>query len=259
MATITKNPVAIIFILCLTTILALVAYKIPKQATTIAPDVETIQNEQVSVSMHFETIGMTREEAIKKADLIVAARVTNISATQWNQDSGEYWRETTIEDASQGLETSHSAWPIHTIELSVIEPIVDVLGVGQTVTLIVLGKSPAPQDPTIEGSSVQIAGQPPHTLKVGDEVIVFATQGEIAWRDPSRPIRLEEAPDGATYFDVGTRSIISFLAGPADSYLVKRGDGLYHSVEGATMGQEQISLDAPLQQIAEVRPVSIQD
>jgi hypothetical protein len=254
MATTTKTQVATLLLLFLIMILTFVTYKASNQAGTITTDAAPPQNQQVSVSVSSESISMTREEAIANADLIVEARVINISATQWNQDNGEYWQETTVYDAERGLETSHSAWPIHTIELSIVEPIIDAIGVGQTVTLTVLGKSPGAQDPTVEGQSIQVAGGPSPTLSVGDEVILFATQGEIAWRDPSRPIRLVEAPDGTTYFDVGTRSIISFLASPADSYLVKQDDGLYHSVEGAIMGQEPLSRDALLRQIAEVRP-----
>lgn len=258
MATIMKRPVTIGLVICVVLALALVAYKTSIQTATTADSEQELSSEQLSVSIDSEYISVTRDEAIESADLIFAGKVTNISATQWNQDSGEYWRETTVEDAARGFETSHTAWPIHYVELSIIEPIIDEIRVDRTVTLTILGKSPVEQGHTTSRISVQIEGQPPHALTVDDEVIVFAAQTEIAWRDPARPIRLVEAPDGTTYFDIGTRSVISFLGNPRDSYLLKEDDGLYHSVEGATMRQEAIPLELLIQQIAQVRPISLQ-
>lgn len=219
-------------------------------------------NENITVNIEAEHILLTREDMLEQADIIFVGKVTNISPTRWNQDSGQYWQEVTEEgvaEKGERLTTTHSAWPIHEIELSIVQPIVDEIGIDEKVILTLIGKSPVDNiSQTNNGETIQIEGDSSHALQIGDEIIVFAVRTEIAWRDPNRPIKLVTNEDGVTYFDIGKRSIIDFIGIPSDSYLIKGDNGLFYSVEGATEYHEPISLDQLIKRIGEKRETLIQ-
>jgi len=100
--------------------------------------------------------------------------------------------------------------------------------------------------------NIQIDAEPVN-LQNGQEIIVFAMQTELAWRDPSRPIELKTNPGGSAYFDIGRRTIITLMGVPANAYLVKGSDGLYYHAEEATNRQEPVSLDTLIQDISQER------
>jgi len=201
--------------------------------------------EDVIVSFDSESVYFTQEELMNQADLIFAGTVLDISPTRWNQDSGEYWSETTEEGVTatgEKLTTTHSAWPVYEVKLSVDTPIVDEVGIGKEVTLTLLGKSPIGEGVNSEAGNIQVDAETVN-LQNGQELVVFAWQTELAWRDPNRPIELATNANGDTYFDIGTRSIITLMGLPANAYLVKGSDGLYYPAEGSTNEQEPISSD----------------
>lgn len=218
-------------------------------------------SETISVDLEAEQIFLSREAMFEEADIIFVGKVTNISPTKWNQDSGEYWQEVTEEGLTENGEsatTTHSAWPVHELEVAVGQAIVDEVGIDEKVTLTLLGKSPVDSNQADDGQNVQIEGDATHAIQLGDEILVFAVQTEIAWRDPNRPIELVTNEEGVTYFDIGKRSIIAFVGIPSDSYLIKGDNGLFYPVEGATESYEPTSLEQLIKTISEKRETLIQ-
>ncbi|GAB4578771.1 MAG: hypothetical protein Fur0022_15080 [Anaerolineales bacterium] len=216
-----------------------------------------VNDESRTVYYEPSYITLDRAEMITNADVILVGEVKSISPTQWNQDSGEYWEDVYegVTDVGEKLNTSFSAWPVHFIQLSVQERIVDEIGVGKELTLTVLGKSPLIGTGSEQADGITVEGEAgtPGTLKVGDRIIVFVVQTELAWRDPNQPIKFLTNEDGATYFDYGKRVIFDFISMPANSYLVDGKDGLYYSVPEATIQEEPLSLDQFILKVSEKR------
>ncbi len=198
-----------------------------------------------------------REEMIKTADAIFAGRVLDISPTQFNQDSGEYWEATTVE--GPGLETTHTALPVFTIELTVEQVLVDDVGLGETAVLTQIGYKPIDvTDPVLNpGDTIQIEGMSDWRLQIGDEIIAFVTQSEIAWWD-GQPIRAEPYEDGIS-FDYGRRSILAFANAPGDTYLLRQPDGRYVSLPNAYDPWSPLTLEEFSHEIAHLRPVQVDD
>lgn len=218
---------------------------------------QEITEQPSEVNISAEYIHFSREEMMREADIIFVGTVLNVSTTKWNQDSGEYWETTTDEGVNEQeelLTTTHSAWPVHEVELTVLQPIVGNIGDGETIILTIFGKSPIVETVSNNGSeTVRVAGTPPHSLKIGQEIIVFAVRTEIAWYDPEQPVRLVTASDNTTYFDIGKRSIFGLIGFPGDSYLVKGEDGLFYSAPEASELLPPTTLDALTRQIVELQ------
>lgn len=193
---------------------------------------------EIRVVTEFSYALEPREGMIKTADAILAGRVTNISPTQYNQDSGEYWEQTTIE--GPGLETIHTALPVFTIELTVDTVWVDEIGLGETAVLTQVGSSPL--DDNHDWS-----------IQAGDEIIAFVVQREIAWWD-GQPVRAIPYEDGFS-FEVGRREVLRFANAPADTYLLRQADGRYASLPGASEPWPPLTLNEFSHEIALFRPV----
>jgi hypothetical protein len=243
--------------LCILTFFLLISCSTQTSSPTTAVDEsEKVAGEPITVSFETSSVYFTRAELMTQADLIFAGKVLDISPTRWNQDSGEYWTETTEDGVSadgEKLTTTYSAWPVYEIRMAVDQPIVDKVGVGQEVVLTLLGKSPIDDDVlNSNGESVQIDAESV-ALQNGQELIVFASQEELAWRDASRPIELITGSDGTSYVDLGKRSIITLMGVETNAYLVKGSDSLYYPAAGATNKQEPISLEQLAQEITQKR------
>jgi len=198
------------------------------------------ENTPVSIEFRGSCAALTREEMIEQADLVFVGRVVNIAPTRWNQDSGEYWDEDETQDPDSSL-------LYHEIELAIIRPIIDTIGVGEKVVITVLGNSPVGPQPEVPGLKVNgqpvivvEAGSPEHDLKVDDQAIFFAEQREIAWRGGIG----------------GMRPVVSFMGCYRDSYLVQGKDGLYHFWRPDL--EPPISLEALIVQIAQRRETPVQ-
>lgn len=150
------------------------------------------------------------EQMYKDADWIYVGKITNISSTRWNQDNGEYWNDEAA--------TGETALQIHTIEVEIIQFLVDDIGQEETVQITVLGLSPSDRT------------QADHDLKIGDQVILFTQKREIAWRD-------------------GTKTVIGLMGAPSYSYFILGEDGLY---SGALLA-EPTSLQEVISQISDQR------
>jgi hypothetical protein len=224
---------------------------------------ENTGEENITVSFETQSVYFTQEDLVAGAELIFAGTVLTISPTRWNQDSGEYWTETTEEGLTaegERLTTTHSAWPVYEVELSVTRSIVDEIGVGSEVVLTLLGKSPVDDAAGDAENAIRVDAEKTITidadtviLRIGQELVVFAIQTELAWRDPNRPIEVKTSPDGTPYFDIGTRSIITLMGVSDNAYLVKGRDGRYYHSEKATNRPEPISLDSLIQDISQKR------
>lgn len=136
-------------------------------------------------------IGVTREDMVASADAIFLGKVVAISPTRWNQDSGEEWND----DATGG----DSGFQIHLIEVEILQPIVDTIGLGKHVTITGLGTSP-----------LDSYGYADHNLKESDQAVFFIVQSQLAWRGGE------------------TRPILEFMGAPEYSYFLQGKDGLYH-------------------------------
>lgn len=205
-----------------------------------------------TVDIEFSYIELTLDEMIEQADMIFVGKVTNITSTSWNQDSGEYWEE--VFEEENGLETIHSALPVHQVELSVIQPLVNEDKFDKKVTLTLLGKSPIDNEITVR-NSVSLKNDADYKLQIGDEVIIFATQTHVPWRDANKPIEFVNESDGSSYFDIGKRSVIGFVNNPVSSYFLKDKDGMYYGYAHSDEGQKSFSLDNLIQEISKKRAI----
>jgi hypothetical protein len=172
----------------------------------------------VRIEVETTYVNLSLDQLIDGADAIFLGHVVAISPTQWNQDNGEYWEET-LRD-TEGLETIRTALPIYRIEMNVIQPLVDGIGLEEQVILTVVGMA--------EEMNESTGG-----LQVGDTVVAFAQQTEIAWHN-------------------GTKSIVQLMGVPTESYLRKDVDGLYHT---AKVNEHPVSLENIISRIAQKRTI----
>lgn len=208
---------------------------------------------EIRVITEFSYALEPRTEMIKSADAIFAGQIIDISPTQYNQDSGEYWEQTTVE--GPGLETTHTALPIFTIELTVDTVWVDEVGLGETAVLTQVGYKPIDViDPVLSaGETAQPEISSDWQLQIGDEIIAFVVQREIAWWD-GQPIRAVPYEDGFS-FEVGRREVLRFANAPLDTYLLRQEDGRYASPPGASEPWLPLTLDEFSHEIALFRPI----
>lgn len=142
--------------------------------------------------VHFEYREETLTNAIKSADRAVHGVITEVSSTQWNQDSGEYW-----EDFSEDGTTRMPGLPYFTIRLSEATDLVGRRGpAGREIVVTVLGISPL----DAEGE---------YTFRTGDELVALVRRTDLTWRD-------------------GNRRIVQFIGNPVQSYFYKAEDGQFY-------------------------------
>lgn len=220
---------------------------IPIEVTAVSPTTPS------EIRVESSYVLLPRDEMIKMADAIFAGQIVDISPTQFNQDSGEYW-ETTAEEGP-GLGTTFSAWPVYFVELAVERPFVDKIGLGNTAVLTLLGNSPADAaDPVnSRGEAVQAGGGSDWTFQVGDEIIAFVNQTEIAWWD-GQPVRAVPYEDGFS-FEIGRRPALIFANAPHDTYLLRQDNGRYASLPNADEPWPPLTLNEFAHEIALFRPV----
>jgi hypothetical protein len=152
--------------------------------------VESQTTEEFTVIQEASYVAISLEALYIDSQLIVVAEVTDISSTSWNQDNGEFWDD-------EGT-TGETAFQVHTVHVQINQAILNEISAGNTVELTVIG--PSPTDNPLAGD---------HDLMVGDQVMVFARQNEIAWRG-------------------GTKTVVYFVGPPFDSYFTLEEDGLFH-------------------------------
>ncbi|NUM47132.1 MAG: hypothetical protein HUU38_20730 [Anaerolineales bacterium] len=145
------------------------------------------------------------------SNAIFIGKVINISPTRWNQDSGEFWI---------GSSPEQVALQLHNLELDMVQPIVDTLGLSKQVQVIV---------PTVGDFD---ANERTVYMKEGDQVLFFALRTEIAWRD-------------------GMQTVLRQTNAPLYSYFTLGKDGFYHGL--SVDGQVSFSQEDLIKKIAERR------
>jgi len=171
-------------------------------------------NEEFHVEMMYESLSFN--DMVDKANAVVVGKIISISPTVWNQDSGAYWYE-----PKAGFEL-----PLHHIEVEVVEPIVNTVNLDQFVEVTVIGESAVID----EKGNLLDQGESIHNLLVGQQVVLFAQQTEIAWRGGARPALI-------------------LMGVPSDAYFRLEADGLYHG----NLIKEPLSLAELLSRIAAER------
>ena len=146
-------------------------------------------------------------DILQYSDFVIKAQVNSISHTRWNQDSGEYWEETIVDDIG---ETTVVALPYYEIDFSVEDILLDEIEeVEEQITITVIGNSPLDY-----GESLG--------LEVGDTIISVHGKGEMAWR--TKPVTYNQ--DGG-FMETGKKPTYRFIGYPNDAYLLQGADGLY--------------------------------
>jgi len=184
------------------------------------PISENPEDDQTQIIVSSEIIALTRDEMIDQADMVFQGLVEEISTTQFNQESGEYWE---------------GGRPFHTITFKVLRPIAGSIDVDQKVTVTAWGNSPAEEMVLVQTSEGEAylhsdAGQ--HDLQPGDIVIVFANQRSTMWRE-------------------GKRETFSFVDVPFESYFRLQEDGRYLG----RPDNEPVEIEELVSRIAEQRTV----
>lgn len=183
----------------------------------------------IAHSSRFEALyaNFTFEELTDEATAIFVGKITNISAPQWNQDSGEDWHK---EEKDMG------AFPIRTLDVEIVQPITETEKLTSTVQIMVIAESISLD----ENGNIVDHEKMTHGLQTGDQAIFFVRRGEIAWRS-------------------GMRYEILFLGDPIQSYFKLQGDGLYHGwqiegpIEERTFTQEALELETLTERILAAR------
>jgi hypothetical protein len=175
--------------------------------------------EMIRQPIEFSYISLTFGQMIEEADLVVVGKVTQISATQWNQDNGEAWEDGPSQSAGPDDTTPLQ---IHYIDLETEQKILDMLDSPSPLRVTALGLSPA-------------VGESAHGLKVGDEGVFFIKKTDLAWRD-------------------GKRSVMVLVGDPSQSYLRKLENGYYRG----TLAQTPLTIDQIVKTILQRRELMVQ-
>ena len=133
---------------------------------------------QVVVEVMLDYMAMPYEQIIADSGAIFVGQVLEVSPTSWNQDSGEYWRG--------GL-------PVYTIEVKVLQMLVDNLALPDEVTVTQVAYSPH------DGGKTQpVAGQ---------RAVFFVVPRAIAWRDGVRPVLRTTNTDTDSIIVIGDENL----------------------------------------------------
>ncbi len=168
--------------------------------------------EAASVQLEFTYADVSFEERMQQAQVVLAGKVLSISPTKWNQDSGDYW-----EEEIDG--TLYSALPYYEIEVSTEQLLSPSEGIGQSLIITVLGTAPH-ETGVAAADGLAVISDSNLPLAIGDEVVIFVRQTDLAWRD-------------------GSRAVWYFMGDPVQSFMKMGKDGLY-TVPGS--GQKGITI-----------------
>lgn len=147
--------------------------------------------------------GVSQDDMIKNADMIVVGEIISISESVWNSDDGLYWE---IE--------GDSALPLHHINISIKRSLAG--NPDSILTITVLGNSPA--GPAVVDADVIIGGHHEYDLQVGDRAVFFLRNTNLAWQG-------------------GTRPSLMLMGFPGHSYLKEKAGGKYHG------GPDNLAID----------------
>lgn len=138
----------------------------------------------INVDQHFSYTAPAYEQLINDADVVFAGTLKHISHSKWNQDNDEYWTDESPARVTTPLQ-------YHTLQFDVSQFIINKTESKdlKKIEITVLGPSP-------------IDGNADYNLSIGDNVVVFARETELAWKEGShrKPIiEIATAPELASF------------------------------------------------------------
>ena len=128
----------------------------------------------IRVESYVDYVALPFDQLVKESDVIVVGKVVELTPLRWNQDNGEYWA---------------NGFQYHLVRIEASQFIVDKIGAAnqQVVEIMVGGMSIA-------------EGNGDYSLKVGDEVIAFAEQVDLAWKGGTKSmLEISTAPSAAFF------------------------------------------------------------
>ncbi len=159
-------------------------------------------------------IAISDEDMARKSQWIVAGKVDEVSATRWNQDSGEEWKN----DPDKPGEPA--ALQIHQITLLCEQNLIGGECPAGELTVTVIGQSPL--DPAAD-----------YALKAGDRVVAFLQETDLAWREG------------------GSKRVLYLAAAPYQALYVQGEDGLFRRAQDE--GRQAFSLEQLRETITSAR------
>lgn len=215
-------------VLTVLTVVVLTLFAAVSRARSNTGELSIGNNMRMSVHTSYAEVPI--DEQIEVADVIFAGTVTEISKTRWNQDSGEYWEDVVYDEIGN---TRYVGLPIYTIELHVTRPIVGDISQNDNLVITVVGHSP------LEDSFESVNSN--YSLQVGDKVVMFARNSELAWRN-------------------GTKPILQLMSAPEQSYFLQDEQNLYRTAQLDINNQpgKAVSLNDLIERIAQKRPIITQ-
>ncbi len=125
-----------------------------------------------SIHTHFLYESAPIPKKIKRSGFIVSGFISFISDTSWNQDTGEYWEDTSADGG-----TIIPALPYFTVDIVTDVILLGPVDLPRKITLTILGESPhsANKDADLQ-------------WREGDEVVIFGRKTQLAWREGSKDI-----------------------------------------------------------------------
>ena len=138
----------------------------------------------IRIEQHASYLTSAYEQQVKTADLIFVGTLTDISPSKWNQDSGEYWTDESSERVTATLQ-------YHTLQFDVSQFVINKTESQDVKSIEITVLGPSPLDKNAD-----------YSLSVGDNVVIFARETELAWKegDHRKPIiEIATAPELAFF------------------------------------------------------------
>lgn len=175
----------------------------------------------VNICVDFDSVGLNREDRARESQAVVHGRVTSVGPTLWNADDGRHW-----DDPGSGS----AVLPYHIVTLELLDVLSDD-GVGLTgstsISILVARMSP------IDASGCGPGSVSPFV--VGNEIIAFVENREIAWRTK------------------GFHRALQFTGEPAESSLIKTKAGDFQEMQSLETDEPHYSVDELREVIHDLR------
>ncbi len=138
----------------------------------------------INADQEFSYVTPAYEQLINESDIVFAGTLTDISPSKWNQDNNEYWTDESPDRVATPLQ-------YHTLRFDVSQFIINKTKLQdlKSIEITVLGPSP-------------LGKNADYSLSVGDNVVIFARETELAWKEGNhrKPIiEIATAPDFAIF------------------------------------------------------------
>jgi hypothetical protein len=137
----------------------------------------------INADQEFSYVTPAYEQLINESDIVFVGTLTDISPSKWNQDSGEYWTDESP--------TTTAVIQYHTLTFDVSQFIINKTKPQDVKSIEITVLGPSPLDKNAD-----------YSLSVGDNVVIFARETELAWKEGNhrKPIiEIATAPELALF------------------------------------------------------------